>query len=144
MTTDQQDQIEDWIAEVGLGWLSQDERNRLAGMLYDRLEERVGSRLSSGMTDDQLDEFGMLTEGDDQELAGWLETEAPDFLEDPIFSRLREAAPEAPTSVLLREYASMRWLRQNAPNYADVVKVARDEVKEELRALAAQLATRRP
>lgn len=144
MTTDQSQQVEDWIVEAGLGWLSRDEQNQLAAMVCDRLEERVGTRLSSGMTDDQLDEFGMLTEGSDQQLAGWLETAAPDFLDDPIFSRLREAAPEAPTSVLLREYASMRWLRQNAPNYADVVKVARDEVKEELRALAAQLATRRP
>ncbi len=82
----------------------------------------------------------MTTNRSDQ-VEDWI-TEAS--LEDPVFVRLREAAPEAPTSVLLREYASMRWLRQNAPNYADVVKVARHEVKEELRALATRLAPQRP
>lgn len=144
MTASQPHQVEDWIAEAGLGWLPPDEQNRLADLVYERLEERVGARLSSGMTDEQLEEFEILSEGDDQQLVKWLEGTAPDFLDDPIYTRLRETMPDAPASLLLREYSSMRWLRQNAPGYADVVNAARDEIKEELRALAAHLAARKP
>lgn len=143
MTTSEPQQIGDWIVEAGLGWLPQKEQHRLADLVYQRLQERVGARLSSGMTDEQLDEFTVVTEGEERQLAEWLESAAPDFLEDQIWSNLCETAPEAPPSVLLREYASLKWLSLNAPNYSDVVAKAREEIKDELRTLAAQLADSR-
>lgn len=60
--------------------LGADEARDLASRVYDELEERVGVRLSEGLTDAQLEEFEKIIDsGDEAASQQWLVTTRPDY-----------------------------------------------------------------
>lgn len=68
------------LLEAGLGDLGQADATALASVLEERLRIRTGTRITEGLTDEQLDVFAQLAAKDD--VAGklrWLEANAPDF-----------------------------------------------------------------
>lgn len=69
-----------FLEEIGLGSMPQDQRQAFLQHLYEELELRVGTRLSEGMSDEQLGEFEKLIDSDDQAGAlKWLETNRPNY-----------------------------------------------------------------
>jgi hypothetical protein len=78
--------------------------------LYPELEQRVGERLSIGMSDSQLNEFEALVDAEDQEGATrWLTTHVP---------RYREIVAEE-SDRLIRE--AVDWFaRQTAPHLEEI------------------------
>lgn len=74
-------QIDDnFLASLGLAQLPQDEKEKMKAHIYETLEMRVGIKLASNMTDEQLTEFETLMNNqDDAGALRWLETNFPNY-----------------------------------------------------------------
>jgi uncharacterized protein DUF5663 len=71
---------EELLSELGLEMLPAWEKDLLLAHIGETLEIRVGIRLASEWSDDQLDEFEALLQASDEEAASaWLETNVPDY-----------------------------------------------------------------
>ncbi len=71
---------DNFLKELGLGGLPQEERRRMLTHIYETLEMRVGVKLASGMSDAQLNEFeSYVNNKDEQGALKWLETNFPDY-----------------------------------------------------------------
>lgn len=73
---------DDFLQSLGLGGLPDDQKQAFLQHLYEELELRVGTRLSEGMSDDQLAEFEKLIDSNDEQGAlAWLEQNRPNYKE---------------------------------------------------------------
>ncbi len=74
-------QLDDnFLQSVGLGNMPADQKDAFLEHLYEELELRVGTRLSEGMSDEQLAAFEKLIDANDEAGAlTWLETNRPDY-----------------------------------------------------------------
>lgn len=71
---------ENFLHELGLSALPADEKNKMLAHILDTLEMRVGMKLASGMTNEQLDEFeSYINQKDEAGALKWLETNFPDY-----------------------------------------------------------------
>lgn len=99
------------LQELGLGSLPPAEKNRILGLILEKLEERVGMNLASKMSEGQLDEFEKLmpAEGDSAEI------------------------------VQQKERQALTWLETNFPNYKQVVGDELEKLKAEIKQAAPQI-----
>lgn len=124
---------EQFLEELGLNQLPDDQKQAFLEHIYSQLELRVGTRLSDGLSDEQLSEFESFIDRDDEKVRGWIAANVPDYQNDATFQQLRDSAPQGTEeAVILAEYASLRWLAMNRPDYRDVVKQVLDEIKQEI------------
>lgn len=73
---------DDFLQSVGLGDLPEDQKKAFLQDMYEELELRVGTRLSEGMSDEQLSDFEKLIEAaDDQGAVQWLQDNRPNYKE---------------------------------------------------------------
>ncbi|MGH7196194.1 MAG: DUF5663 domain-containing protein [Candidatus Saccharimonadales bacterium] len=73
---------DDFLKDIGLGNLPEEEKKAFLQHFYEELELRVGTQLSEGMSDDQLKEFEKLIDANDEAGAlKWLETNRPNYKE---------------------------------------------------------------
>lgn len=122
-----------FLEELGLDKLPEDQKQAFLEHIYSQLELRVGTRLSDGLSDEQLSEFESFIDRDDEKVRNWITSNVPDYLGDPAYQQLRDSAPAGTNeTVILAEYASLRWLAMNRPDYRDVVKQVLDEIKQEI------------
>ncbi len=128
-------QLDDkFLQDVGLGGLPEDQKQAFLAYFREQLELRVGTKLSEGLSDAQLDEFESFIDRDSAKVNAWLAANVPDFQQDPILQRLRSSIPEGqqvPEDAILAEYASLKWLGINRPDYRDVVAQTMEELKQE-------------
>lgn len=127
-------QLDDkFLEEVGLGSLPAEQREAFLEHFKEQLHIRVGTRLSDGLSDEQMDEFESFMDRDTEKVITWLAKNTPDYQNDDIFNRLKQGAPEGiPEIVILSEYASLKWLGLNRPDYRDVVTATVGELRDEV------------
>ena len=127
-------QLDDnFLQEVGLGSLPDDQKKAFLEHFREQLEMRVGTKLSDGLSDQQLDEFESFIDRKSDRVNAWLAANAPNYEQDTVYQQLRANAPDnVPADVLLAEYASLKWLGMNRPNYRDVVAQTMNELKQEI------------
>jgi hypothetical protein len=130
---------EQFLKDIGLDEMPDEQKKPFLEHIYEELELRVGTRLSEGLSNDQLDEFESFVEGDADKTRAWLARYEPNYLEQPTYLGLKQKAPDVEDARLASEYASLRWLEINRPNYRDVVASVLDELKTELRTNREQL-----
>lgn len=130
---------EQFLKDVGLDEMPEEQKKPFLQHIYEELELRVGTRLSEGLTNEQLDEFESFVEGDNEKVQAWLNRYEPNYLEQPAYVGLKQKAGDMPAERLASEYASLRWLEINRPHYRDVVASVLAELKEELTANREQL-----
>lgn len=124
---------ETFLQELGLENLPAEQRAAFLEQVYASLTERVGERLSSGMSDEQLVEFEAIIDRQEPELTTWLQTHVPEYAQDPQFMRLVEASNLPPDdSNLKAEFAATKWLELNRPDYRDVVTQTMAELRQEI------------
>lgn len=69
-----------FLADVGLGELSDEDQASLLAVLAESLELRVGTALAGLLTEDQLSEFELLMDqGDGTAAETWLTNAIPDY-----------------------------------------------------------------
>lgn len=129
-------QLDDqFLQSVGLGDLPADQKQAFLQHTYETLEERVGTRLAAGLSEVQLQEFEAFAAQDEQKTYQWLQTNVPDYESQEEFRQLKESAPSDITPLAVAaEYASIRWLEINSPNYRQVVAEELTKLRDEIAA----------
>lgn len=127
-------QLDDkFLADVGLADMPAEERKAFLQHIYDELELRVGTKLSDGMSDEQLEEFESIIERKDEVISAWLTANAPNYHNEESFSRIEQATGLDVNDPALRaEYTATKWLEVNRPDYRDVVASVLAELKKEI------------
>lgn len=126
-------QLDDkFLDDVGLGGLPDDQKQAFLSYFREQLEYRVGTRLSEGLSEGQLQEFESFIDRDEERVDSWLAAHAPDYQNDPVWQQLENGAPDSVAPAVVKsEYASLKWLGINRPDYRDVVSSVMNELKEE-------------
>ncbi len=127
-------QLDDkFLQDVGLGALPEDQKKMFLDHFREQLELRVGTKLSEGLSDAQLEEFESFIDRKDDKVNGWLAANVPQYEQDQIYQQLKAGAPaQIPQNVILAEYASLKWLGLNRPDYRQVVAETMEALKAEI------------
>ena len=127
-------QLDDkFLQDVGLGSLPEEQKKAFLDHFREQLELRVGTKLSDGLSDAQLEEFESFIDRNEEKVTNWVQTNVPDYENDQIYQQLKSGAPEnIPPLVVLSEYASLKWLGMNRPDYREVVAQTMEELKKEI------------
>jgi len=127
-------QLDDqFLADVGLAGLPEEQKKPFLQLTYDQLEYKVGIRLSEGMSDQQLEEFESIIDRKEDVILTWLSTHAPNYQNEEVFQRLMQVSNLPANDPGLRaEYAATKWLEVNRPDYRDVVAGTLEEIKQEI------------
>ena len=127
-------QLDDqFLQDIGLADLPEEQRKPFLQHVYDQLEYRVGVRLSEGMSDTQLEEFEAIIDRKPEVIDGWVAQYAPDFTNDELYGKIQTASGlAAGDSRIKAEYAATKWLEVNRPDYRDVVAATLSELKQEI------------
>lgn len=129
-------QLDDkFLADIGLDSLPAEQKQAFLQHIYEELELRVGTRLSDGLSDAQLEEFEKIIDRDQSVIDGWLAAHVQDYTNDQIFQRMQQALKLDPADPTLKaEYVATKWLEVNRPDYREVVKQVLEELKTEITA----------
>jgi len=92
---------ENFLKELGLDELPADEKQKMLKHIYETLEMRVGMKLASQMSEEQLTEFESYVNAKDESGAlKWLETNFPDYKKvveqelETLKTEVKQAAPQ--------------------------------------------------
>jgi hypothetical protein len=127
-------QLDDqFLIDIGLNDLPEEQKRPFLQHVYDQLEYRVGIRLSEGMSDAQLEEFEAIIDKKPDVVDAWIQQYAPAYASDELFAKIQQASGLAVDNPLLKsEYAATKWLEVNRPDYRDVVAQTLEELKQEI------------
>ena len=127
-------QLDDkFLNEIGLDSLPEEQKKPFLQHIYDELELRVGTKLSDGMSDAQLEEFEAIIDHKDDIIITWLAKYIPNYHNDDGFMKLQETMDIDVNDPNLRaEYAATKWLEINRPDYKDVVAKVLEDLKKEV------------
>lgn len=127
-------QLDDnFLKDLGLADLPEDQKAAFLQHIYSELELRVGTKLSEGMSEQQLAEFEAFVDQDEQKVVAWFERYLPNYAEASDFQSFKASAPaDVSMTVLLSEYGSLKWLELNRPDYKQVVAAELDTLKQEI------------
>mgnify|MGYP000887730548 CR=1 FL=1 len=122
-----------FLKDIGLDGLPEEQKKPFLQHIYSELELRVGTRLSDGLSDAQLEEFEKIIDRDQEKIQSWLAEHAPNYASEEAFVKLQQATQlEATDSRLVAEYTATKWLEVNRPDYRDVVAAVLGELKQEI------------
>lgn len=122
-----------FLQDIGLGNLPEEQKKPFLQHIYSELELRVGTRLSDGLSDAQLEEFEQIIDRKEDKIQDWLAEHAPTYQQEEAFTKLQQATKlEVNDPRLVAEYTATKWLEVNRPDYRQVVAQVLDELKREI------------
>lgn len=122
-----------FLADCGLQGLNADDAASLLAATQNELELRVGTKLSNGLSDEQLTEFECFMDRDEDAVRAWAAHHAPNYRTDSLYLALLESGPESASELdVLSEYCAQKWLELFRPDYPDIVAQELARLKEEL------------
>lgn len=127
-------QLDDkFLADIGLNDLPEDQKQPFLQHIYEELELRVGTRLSDGLSDAQLEQFEKIIDRDQATIDSWIQQFVPNYTEDQVFVRMQTATKLEPNDPTLKaEFVATKWLEVNRPDYRQVVAEVLDELRKEI------------
>lgn len=124
---------EKFLQDIGLNDLPEEQKKPFLQHIYDELELRVGTKLSDGLSDEQLEEFESIIDRQDVIVTAWLAKYSPDYINDVTFIKFQKATNLDISNINLKsEYAATKWLEINRSDYKQVVAQVLDELKKEV------------
>ena len=122
---------ENFLRETGLGDLDEMQRTAFIEEAQRLLENRIGEKLSEGLSLEQLEEFDGIMKKDKNVMIKAL-AKLGDYRIDEVYQNLlkRYGVTEG-TVDILSEYLSDKWIQTNRPNYAEVTRQVYEEYKQE-------------
>ena len=130
---------ENFLRETGLGDLDEMQKTAFIEEAQRLLENRIGEKLSEGLSLEQLEEFDGIMKKDKNVMIKAL-AKLGDYRIDEVYQNLlkRYGVTEG-TVDILSEYLSVKWIQANRPNYAEVSRQVFEELKQEVRASSAEI-----
>ncbi len=119
--------------EIGLSQMPEAEKASFRDHIQEEIQVRIGERISDGMTVETMQEFENIIDNIPGYVAEWLAKHSPNYTEDNIFTALKAQFPDAREEQILSEYAAMKWLSTNRPDFTQIIATVVDEMKRELR-----------
>lgn len=122
-----------FLEEIGLGSLPEAQKKAFLAHTQEELETRVGARMSDGLTPAQIAEFEHIIEGDEATIKKVITEDNMDYKNDRLYRLLIERAGfQEGSKELDSEYASVKWLTKNRPDYQQIVAGVAKQLKEEI------------
>lgn len=127
-------QLDDkFLEEVGLAGLPEDQKKAFLQHIYSELELNVGTKLSEGLSEPQLQEFEAFVDRDETKVRDWFTKNLPNYEQAQDFVQLKASAPaDVDQLALISEYGSLKWLEMNRPDYRQVVAAELEKLKAEI------------
>lgn len=119
--------------EIGLSDMPEAEKASFKEHIQEEIQVRIGERIADGMTVEKMQEFENIIDNIPGYVAEWLSKNSPNYTEDEIFKALKAQSQEAGEGQILSEYAAMKWLSINRPDFTQIIATVVDEMKSELR-----------
>ena len=117
---------------MGLQNLPEPQKEALISEIQIELENRVGEKMSEGMTPEQLEEFDGIMRKDRNVMIKFL-SKLGDYRQDDLYQKLlRRYNVSQGTLEILGEYLSVKWIQLNRPDYAKVTQDIENEFKQEI------------
>lgn len=123
---------DDLLEQMGVSALQGKDREEFKDFLRTTLQERVGDRLTDGMSDEKLDEFGYFMDGDVEAMKGWLNANVPNYQNEESYLTFKNSNPDVDEQDILSSYGSLMWLQINCPDYPQIVKQTMEEIKKDV------------
>lgn len=127
-------QLDDkFLQDIGLGAMPDDQKQAFLQHIYSELELRVGTKLSEGLSDEQMSEFESFIDRDAGKVEQWFGAHLPNYAEQPDYQQMKAGAPESASDLdIMCEYGSLKWLELNRPDYRQVVATELEQLKQEI------------
>ena len=127
-------QLDDnFLQDVGLAGLPDDQKQAFLQHIYEELELRVGTKLSEGLSEQQMGEFESFVDQNEEKVRQWFATNMPDYASRQDFVQLTQNAPDGSSELaVMCEYGSLKWLELNRPDYKNVVASELEQLKKEI------------
>lgn len=123
---------EKFLDEVGLSSMPEERKADFIAQTQEELENRVGEKMSEGMTVDQLREFDGIMNNDRNTMIRVL-SQIGDYRQDALYQKLLERHGVTEGNLeILGEYLSVKWIQINRPDYATITANVASELKAEI------------
>ena len=131
---------DNFLSEVGLSNLPEDQKQAFLDHVQEELEIRVGTKMSEGLSEAQIEEFEGIMENNQQVIRKVVGELGMEFRTDPIYKKiLQKYGVTEGTWDIISEYLSVKWIQKNRSDYHDIVLVTLRELKDEIRSGNAQI-----
>ena len=121
---------DDFLESVGLGSISDTQKDAFLQYAQDQLEIRIGEKMSEGLSEAQLEEFEKIIDKDQATLDKWV-AGAGDYKSDVIYQKLADTLGGDEQDVL-SDYVTAKWLNQNCPQYQQIIQESVDALRNEI------------
>lgn len=119
------------IEELGLSGVAPEVQDAV----YDDFTLELGAAISDGLTDEAMQEFAAIANGDQAVISSWLDAHVPEYRDDPSYQELEIGYREDPEKVPAdKAFALIEWIRVNRPDFERVVERVKRELKASLSA----------
>ena len=117
------------VEELGLEELDQEKQQEI----IDAYRMEIGQSLAGDLSEEQLEEFEAIINGDQDVIDGWLQENAPDYKTTEAYEKLNEGYDEDPEKVPAdKVFASMAWIQKNSPDFTGKVEDIKDRFKADI------------
>ena len=143
-------QLDDnFLNDLGLGALPEEQRIAFLQHTYDELQLSVGTKLSEGLDEMQLQQFEYFVDAGEPKsprevresafghVTAWFEKNMPDYETRPDFLRFKQSMLDdenidADEMSIVSEYGSLKWLEMNRPDYRQIVAAELEALKQQI------------
>lgn len=125
---------EKFFEEIGLNRMPVNEQEEFKKHIQEEIEVRVGERISDGMSPEKLDEFEAIIDENSDFIQNWVLMNVPNYKNDEIYQTFIAQNNGQESAEIMNEYAAMKWLQINRPDFAQIIETVMNEMKGELRA----------
>ena len=102
--------------------------------VQEELEARVGERITDGFSNEKLEEFEKIIDDVPGFVDNWLMINVPDFRSNRAFNVLVQQNGGQENRQTIAEFASMKWLEINRPDFNQITTIVMKEMQDELKA----------
>ncbi len=128
-------QLDDKFFEgIGIERMSPEEAVVFKQHVQEELEARIGERIMDGFSSEKLEEFEQIMDDAPGFVDNWLRLNVPDFRNDKTFAALVQNNNGQETRQVISEFASLKWLEINRPDFNQISMLVIKEMQDELKA----------
>ena len=102
--------------------------------VQEELEARVGERITDVFSNEKLEEFEKIIDDVPGFVDNWLMINVPDFRSNRAFNMLVQQNGGQENRQTIAEFASMKWLEINRPDFNQITTIVMKEMQDELKA----------
>jgi hypothetical protein len=121
----QDDQI---IEQLGIQDVAEDEQTEI----INEAQVRIGEAISEKLTDDQLNEYQAIIDGNEAVISAWLEKNIPEYKDEPVYRSFVEGLETDPEKNSPEKlFTNLAWIQLTVPDIQMVVAEAIEAFKQE-------------